>query len=224
MKYLFYLTVLLFTMVSCVQIIDDITIKSDGTGTFKYTINLSSSKMKLNSILALDSLDGKKVPSVAEIQDKIQYFKEKLDKKEGISNIKVDANFTDFIFKFQCDFQSVQNLQKAIKEIILEESKEKDMKELDHNWLSWDGAKLIRSIPTFTTRTTTKLKTEDIEALKTGSYTSITRFDRPIDKFENPLAQLSANKLAVMIRTNPYSLSQNTELLENTIYLSGIKK
>lgn len=224
MKYLFYLTVLLFTMASCVQIIDDITIKSDGTGTFKYTINLSSSKMKLNSILALDSLDGKKVPSIAEIQDKIQYFKEKLDKKEGISNIKVDANFTDFIFKFQCDFQSVQNLQKAIKDIILEESKDKDMKELDHNWLSWDGAKLVRSIPTFTTRTTTKLKTEDIEALKTGSYTSITRFDRPIDKFENPLAQLSANKLAVMIRTNPYSLSQNTELLENTIYLSGIKK
>ena len=224
MKYLFYLTVSLFTLGSCVQIIDDITVKSDGTGTFKYTVNLSSSKMKLNSILALDSLDGKKVPSIADIQEKIQYFREKLEKKEGISNIKVETNFTDFILKFQCDFQSVQALQKAIKEIVLEESKEKDMKELEHNWLSWDGSKLVRSIPTITTETTTRLKAEDAEALKEGTYTSITRFDRPVEKFDNPQAQLSPNKLAVMLRTNPYSLSQNTELLENTIYLSGIRK
>lgn len=224
MKYIFGLLILLFSLGSCVEIIDDLTVKSDGSGTFKYTVNLSSSKVKINSLLALDSLDGKKVPSIAEIQEKIQYYKAKLEKKEGLSNVKADANFTDFILKVQIDFDNIQSLQKAIKEIVIEENKELETKELDHNWLTWDGTKLTRSIPPLPEKASQRIKKEDAEALQKGNYISITRFDRPVEKFENPQAQLSANKLAVMVKTNPYSLSQNTELLENTIYLSGIKK
>lgn len=224
MKYIFGLLILLFSLGSCVEIIDDLTVKSDGSGTFKYTVNLSSSKVKINSLLALDSLDGKKVPSIAEIQEKIQYYKAKLEKKEGLSNVKADANFTDFILKVQIDFDNIQSLQKAIKEIVIEENKELESKELDHNWLTWDGTKLTRSISPLPEKASQRIKKEDAEALQKGNYISITRFDRPVEKFENPQAQLSANKLAVMVKTNPYSLSQNTELLENTIYLSGIKK
>ena len=214
----------IFSLGSCVEIIDDLSIKSDGSGTFKYTINLSSSKVKINSILALDSLDGKKVPSIAEIQEKVKFYKEKLGAKEGISNVKVDANYTEFIFKFQCDFTNIQILQKSIKEIIREENTDWVNKDSDHNWLVWDGNKLTRTIPKLPASAQEKIKKEDTEALQKGSYISITRFDRPIEKFENTQAQMSANKMAVMIKTNPYSLSQNTELLENTIYLSGIKK
>jgi hypothetical protein len=214
----------IFSLGSCVEIIDDLSIKSDGSGTFKYTINLSSSKVKINSILALDSLDGKKVPSIAEIQEKVKFYKEKLAKKEGISNVKVEANYTEFIFKFQCDFTNIQILQKSIKEIIREENADWVNKDSDHNWLVWDGNKLTRTIPTLPATAQERIKKEDTEALQKGSYISITRFDRPVDKFENTQAQMSANKMAVMIKTNPYSLSQNTELLENTIYLSGIKK
>ena len=66
---------------------------------------------------------------------------------------------------------------------------------------------------------TKKLKSEDIELLKQGNYTSITRFERLVDRFENDNAILSKNKMAVMIKTNPYLLSQSYNLLENTIYL-----
>jgi hypothetical protein len=216
--------ILLFCLGSCVEIIDDLTLKSDGSGTFKYTINLSASKVKINSILALDSLEGKKVPSIAEIQEKVKFYKEKLMKKEGISNVKADVNYTDFILKFQCDFTNIQILQRSIKEILAEENPEWVNKDADHNWLIWDGSKLTRSIPRIPEKTVQKIKKEDTESLMKGSYISITRFDRPVEKVENTLAQISANKLAVMVKTNPYSLSQNTKLLENTIYLSGIKK
>ena len=67
---------LFFAMVSCVDIVDDISIKSDGTGTFKYSVNLSASKVKVNSILALDSLDGKKVMKLPEIKENVKTFKE----------------------------------------------------------------------------------------------------------------------------------------------------
>lgn len=214
---------ILFGLTSCIEIIDDITLKNDGSGTLKYSINLSSNKVKINSILALDSLEGKKVPSIAEIEAEIISFKNKLDAKTGISQVIVDYNFTDFIFKIQCDFTSVSALQTAIKEVVQELSKEKNMPELDHNWLSWDGTKIVRSIPDITTKRVKELKPEDIELLKTGNYTSISRFERMVEKFDNPSATLSKNKLAVMIRTNPYALSQNSNILENTIYLSPIK-
>ena len=79
---------LLFIMPSCIEILDDIKFNIDGSGTFKYTVNLSSSQVKLNSILALDSLDGKKVPSLPEIQEKMEEDHELLKKFE-INGLKI---------------------------------------------------------------------------------------------------------------------------------------
>ena len=97
------------------------------------------------------------------------------------------------------------------------------MPELEHNWLNFDGTKLVRSIPDISIKKTKDMKPEDIEQMKQGNYTSITRFERIVDKFDNPSATLSKSKMAVMVRSNPYALLQNSNLLENTIYLSPIK-
>lgn len=212
-----------FSLSSCIEIIDDITLKNDGSGTLKYTINLSESKVKINSILALDSLDGKKVPSIPEMEERIASFKKKLSAQTGISNVTIESNFTNYIFKLQCDFTNVVALQNALKDVIEEESKEKNIPELDQNWLSWDGSKMTRSIPEITVKKTKEIKTEDIELMKQGNYTSITRFERAVEKFDNAAAVLSKNKMAVMIKTNPYALTQNSNILENSIYLSPIK-
>lgn len=214
---------LFFGLTSCIEIIDDISINNDGSGTMKYTINLSSSKVKINSLLALDSLDGKKVPTIAEIEAKINSFKSKLESKSGVSNVSIDYNFSDFIFKLQCDFTNVNSLQSALRDVIQEETKEKNIQELEYNWLSWDGTKMTRSIPEITVKKTKELKQDDIDLMKQGSYTSISRFERAVEKFDNTSATLSKNKMAVMIRTNPHALSQNSDILENIIYLTPIK-
>lgn len=217
------LLVILLSFNSCIEIIDDISIKNDGSGTLKYTINLSSSKIKINSILALDSLDGRKIPTIAEIEEKILSFKRKLEAKPGISNVTFEYKLDDYIFKLQCDFTNVTALQTALKEVIQEESKEKNIPELEEAWLNWDGTKMIRSIPEITVKKTKDFKQEDIELMKLGNYTSISRFERTVDKFDNATATLSKNKMAVMVRTNPYALTQNSKILENTIYLTPIK-
>lgn len=215
--------ILSFGLTSCLEIIDDVTVNNDGSGTLKYTINLSASKVKINSILALDSLEGHRVPSKDEIAERLSSFQKKLDSKAGISNVTVLSDFTDYIFKINCDFASIEALQTAIKDVIKEETQEKNLKELEHNWMSWDGNKLVRSIPDITIERTKALKAEDAELLKQGIYTSITRFQRPIEKFDNTNATVSKNKLAIMIRTNPYLLTQDYNLLENTIYLTPTK-
>lgn len=222
-KSISFFVLIVAILTSCIEIIDDLTIRNDGSGKLKYTINLSASKLKLNSILALDSLDGHKVPTIQELQEQLTLFKNKLAKKEGISSVVVESNFTDFIFKVECEFTSVLLLQDALKELVSEEMKDENISELHQNWLSWDGHKLIRSIPELTIQKTKKLKDEDIALLKQGNYTSITRFERPVEKFDNASAILAKNRLAVMVKRNPYDLIQNPNLLENVIYLSSSK-
>ena len=202
---------------------DDLTIHADGSGTFRYNINLSSNKIKVNSILALDSLDGQKVPKIEDIKEKVQQFIKTLDAQNGISNVKIEENYTDFILKLSCDFTNILLFQEGIKTTISTITKEKNISELNHNWITWDGTKLTRSIPSITLNKVKELKQSDIEQLKIGTYTSISRFDKPVEKIGNPLAVLSKNKLAVMIKTDTYSLKENPSILENVIYLYSNK-
>lgn len=219
MKYFFFF--LLFALVSsCIEISDDLTLNNDGSGTLRYKINLSASKIKVNSILALDSLNGKPVPSKAEISAKINEFVRILDAQVGISNVLIEENYTDYIFKFSCDFTSIRNLQDGIKLSLAQISNDKLSTSAEQFWLSWDGNTLVRSIPTYVTQQIKNHKLEEEEKLKEGVYTSIARFERPVASFENKLSTLSKNQMAVMVRTNTFDLKNNQHLLDNTIVLT----
>ncbi len=210
---------IVFSFSSCIEILDDLTLNNDGSGTFKYSINLSSSKVKVNSLLALDSLDGKKVPSIDDISLKIKEVVSQLKESNGISNVQMESNYTDFIFKIQFDFSSLKNLQEAVVSIVKSESKGTNYKEIESRWLTFDDDKLVRSIPQITIEKANQFKKEDADLLRLGSYTSITRFERDVVSFENSDAKQAKNNRAVMLRANAYSLTQNPSLLDNTIYL-----
>lgn len=216
----FLCIVILFSLYSCIEISDDITIHNDGSGTFRYKINLSESKIKVNSILALDSIDGKPVPSIAQISSKVNEFVRLLDAQAGISNVLVEENYTDFIFKFSCDFTSIKQLQDAIRLSIAQISKDKLTSPADQYWLSWDGNTLIRNVPSYLTQQIKSYKIQEVELLKEGVYTSIARFDRPVVSFQNKTATLSKNQMAVMVRANTFALKENQHLLDNTITLA----
>ena len=219
MKYL--LLFFLFGLVaSCIEISDDLTLNNDGSGTLRYKINLSASKVKVNSILALDSLDGKPVPSKTQISAKINEFVRLLDAQVGISNVLIEENYTDYIFKFSCDFTSVRNLQDGIKLSLAQISNDKYNTSAEQFWLSWDGNTLVRTIPAYVTQHIKNYKLENEEILKDGIYTSIARFERPVATFENKLGTLSKNQMAVMVRTNTFDLKSNQHLLDNTIVLT----
>ena len=87
MRLLLFLFLFLASLSSCIEILDDITFNADGSGELNYTINLSSSKLKINSILALDTLSGKKVPNKEEIQAKVSELLKVLNCQEGLSDV-----------------------------------------------------------------------------------------------------------------------------------------
>lgn len=220
MKIFFYFFTLLFIFSSCVEIIDDLSLNPDGSGDFKYTVNLSSSKVKINSILALDSLDGKKVPSISEISSKLNKLMNDFKTKEGITEVELKTDYTNFVFKLSCHFSSVEQLQTAIKEVVIAENRGRETKEINHSWISFEGNKLTRSIPQITINKVRKINQEESNLLKQGKYTSITRFGKIIQTFENEKARVSKNQKAIMVQTNPYALIHNPQLLDNIIYLT----
>lgn len=220
-RYIPFLFLILLSLSSCVEIIDDLSLNADGSGTFKYTVNLSSSKVKINSILALDSLDGRKVPSLDEIKGDINRLVEAFKTKEGVSNVNLDANYEDYLFKISCDFNSLLDLQNAIKEVIKEETSYKDTPELEHNWLSLEKNVLERSVPQITIEKAKEIKQSEKDLLKEGSYTSITRFTQVIEDYKNQNSRVSKNGMAIMVKTDPYSLIEDHHLLDNTIYLKS---
>ncbi len=219
-KLLFILLgVCLLIFQSCIEIIDDLTIHDDGSGKLKYAINLSSSRIKVNSILALDSLDGKRVPSIAEIKEKIAQFRQTLRMQKGITSVEIAENYSDFIFKFECEFTSVTLLQDGIKKTFSIISNDQSISDLEFLWIFFDSKILKRSVPSIALEKLHKLNQNDLELLKTGTYTSITRFDKVVNEFTNPLSKLSKDKKSLMLKTDTYSLKNKHSLLENTIKL-----
>lgn len=222
-KLVFGFLIVLFSMTSCIDIFDDLTIHNDGTGTYKYTVNLSASKLKINSILALDSLDGKKVPSIQDIKSEINRIKTTFEEKEGISNVAIESDYENFLFKIQCDFENVEALESAILSIIKTENLVKNLEYLAEGWFKFDANTFTRSIPSIYIEKSKELNPTEIQLLTEGKYRSITRFDREIEKFENQNGKLNPTKTAIALQTNIYSLINNSKLLENTIYLSPLK-
>ena len=219
-KFILFLFIITgFCTTSCIEIIDDIFIKNNGSGTFKYTINLSSSKVKVNAFLSLDSIKGQRIPKLNEIKEKINLFKNSLSTQPGISNVLINENYIDYIIKIQCDFDNISSLQNGIKEAFLIFYSKKD----ENDWIKWDGKTLNRSTPKTSFPQMLDFGNKDDELLKQGNYISISRFDNTIFKFSNTNSTLSKSKSALMLKVNAFELKQNINLIENQITINKTK-
>jgi len=219
-KKLFILLFPVLMLSSCIEIIDDLTLNLDGSGTLKYTINLSASKVKVNSILALDSLNGKKVPKIEEIESKIIQFREKLKNEPGIKSVQTEFNKVDLIAKITLDFSSLDELQKGIKSVLTQLDPSIKYNEDYSEWILWDHKSLQRMIPKIVEERIKNETHSDQELLNTGTYTCISRLPKTIHTTSNPACKLNPTKTAAMLRINAWALKLNPSLLEHTLTLS----
>ena len=207
---------LILLLTSCIEIIEDLKLNSDGSGTFKYSINLSQSKTKTSAILDLDNLYGEKIPKIFEIKQKISLLKKTLKEQEGIANVTITEDYENYIVRLQCDFKNVEMLEKALKNSV---SKLYQTNDYDYDWICYKGNTLIRKTPVLYLDDIRKFGDKDIDKLKTGTYTSITRFTSKIDTFENIYSIKSKSNMALMIKVSPDMLLINQNLLDNKIKL-----
>jgi hypothetical protein len=198
-------------LTSCVEIIEDLKINADGSGTFKYIINLSSSKTKVKTYLALDSLDGKKVLKQSEIHAKISNIKLTIKNQTGISKVIISEDYENYIVKLELDFDNVENLENALKMVFKEFYPENSY---DHDWISYTNKTLIRNIPTFQNEYLLTYTSNDLDQ---GTYASIVRFPTKIESCTSDIAIKSKSGTAIMIKVPADLLIDNPLLLTNTI-------
>lgn len=203
------LIISLLALTSCFEIIEEIDLKSDGTGTMTYTLNLSKSKSKLASIMLLDSINGYKVPSRADIQKGLEDIVSELSKAEGISNIKKTADYDNFVFSVKCDFNSVQNINKISNQI----SSNQSYKPIKSSYV-FDGDKGFfkrsYSHSEDITKQYNKLKSENKKVFDDASYTVIYRFENQVTSQNNQKAKVSKSKKAVMQRVSAMDVINGT--------------
>lgn len=205
---------------SCFEFIEEINLNNDGSGIMQLTLNLSQSKSKVASVLLLDSVNHYKVPDKQEIQNKMNEAVGYLRKQNGISNVKSNIDFSNYIATITFSFRELGQINNITKNLLAQQN-------ISGNNLSAYGFNRLTNMffrsykyLSETKKQYDKLKNEDKEIFKSASYTSIYRFQRTIATQTNPGAQISKSQKAVMQKCSVMDLINGTAMLNNVIQLN----
>jgi len=202
----------------CFEVIEEITLHDDGSGSVMMTVNVSRSKTKLKSIMLMDSINNYRVPTEADIRSNMSKMIAEINKIDGVSNVSHKMNFDDFIFSVSCDFRDIEVLNSVITHF----STEGERSALKtHKQFSFDsGSKVfVRNYHYNLSEEISRVKKKDREVLEEASITTLYRFDSEIKSATNTDAKIAGNKKAVMIKIPVQDMISNKKNIKNTITL-----
>lgn len=204
---------------SCFEVVEEIQLNENGSGQFALIINMSESKVKLNSIMSLDSIQGHKVPSRAEINRQMGNIKQKLSSIQGISSAQVNFDYNEFIGTVKFSFKNVDQINAAMRAIMeTYRVKEYSIPYYQYNVTHKLFTRTFHTLPQTMTQYN-KLKREDREIFQKARFTSVFKFNKEIRQSDNTLARVSNNKKAVMQQTNMHNVITNTTKINQSITL-----
>ena len=211
---------LLFSFTSCFQIIEEINMNNDGSGVATITLNMSSSKTKLASVMLLDSVNGYRVPSESDIRKAINEAVVYLQKTEGIRNVKQTVDLNNYIGSITFSFENINNINNLTSQIL---------KQQKVNYSSPSSYSFVPSRGTFIRKYQPvengkvqylKLKEEDRTVFKQATYTSIYRFQKNILNSANPRAVISKSGKAIMLKCSVEDVITGKTNISNQITIS----
>ena len=114
------------TLSGCLHILEEVTLKNDGSGTYKMTLDMSEIKsmMEMFKGMAPDSLSGDSTNvsmdaagdnGMSEMGQQLSNVAQTLKGVEGLSNVTEINDTTAFSFGYTFDFANVAALNKAMK-------------------------------------------------------------------------------------------------------------
>jgi hypothetical protein len=203
---------------SCFEIIEQVFIKNDGSGNFQLVINLSKSKTRVNSIMKMKTVNGHDVPSKAEISEKVAAIEKTIAGTAGISNVKTNLDFTNYIATLTCDFSKVAQLNTVVKNI---NDKEKGKQKIEKSFDLDAATNMFSRLNKFQFREDyNKMSNADKEIFSGANYTAIYKFEKPVAQVSNKDANVSPSKKAVMLKLNVLDIITNKKSIENKITIT----
>ena len=209
---------------SCFDIIEEINLNKDGSGTMLFTINMSKSKTKLASIMLLDSVNGYKVPSEDDIDIALKDVVSHLKKTKGISNIKQTKDFKNYIFSVSCDFANITSLNAIGSELIKKQNKRGKTNFSTQNFAYNATEKTFERKFTYDPsikKSFDYLDSENKKVFKDASYTAIYRFKENIQRASNTKAKIAPSKKAILLHVDAMAFIQGKQSIQNKIKLSN---
>ncbi len=214
-----FLLLVLLLCNSCFEIIEQVTVKSDGSGSLQLVLNLSKSKTKLNSISKMKTINGHSVPGKDEVTKKINDLEKTIKKTAGISNVKTILDFDNYIATLTCNFVKVENVNAVVKNIADKENSKNKLVEKSYEYNT--ATKIFSRLNKVSVKDNyQKMSNADKEIFATANYTGIFRFDDLVTATSNKESNIAASKKAVMLKLNVLDIITNKKSLENKITLS----
>lgn len=207
-------------MSSCFDVVEEVDLKSNGSGKIKAIVNLSKSKTKVASLMKLDKIDAVKIPTEQEIRTQASKINTILKNTKGISNVQYSLDFNNYIGTISCDFADIDALNTFTKAL----SAQFKTALSDYSTYAYDkNTKTLTRTYKYNNqgqKELKKLKPENQQSLQDAYYTYIYRFDSTIKSQKNATAKVSPNKKAVLLKVNVVDIVNGKVNLSNTITLN----
>ena len=113
--YRYFLVLFFLPLTSCFEIVEEMKVNRDGSGTFALSVDLSQSKARLDNFRKQDSVMGARVPKAPEITRELEKVKQTLAGVSGISNVQYTEDFITYKFSFSFSFSRISALDQGIK-------------------------------------------------------------------------------------------------------------
>lgn len=220
MKKVQYILLIIVSLIqtSCFEIIEDITLKKDGSGSMQYTLNFSQSMTKIKSLLIMDEVEGYKIPTERKIQFEFDKIVAVSKRVEGIFNVTNFADMDNYIFTYSCDFSSVENLNTLVDSIRSFKSN-KNFKDGKYFNYSKGDKTFVRFDNTAIKDFYQKLSDSEKTIFNGSVYTCVYKFENEIDSLSNNNAKLSLSKKAVLLKLEILEVLNSHSTIKNQIQL-----
>ncbi|CAA9194541.1 hypothetical protein FLA105534_00200 [Flavobacterium bizetiae] len=207
-KFLAFCCCLLLT--SCFEITERIKHHDDQSGEYTLMVDFSKSWFKTKSAIFLEEVDGVKIPNEQEISQKLEDFKTKALKIDGISNVTTKADFDSYVFIIKLNYANLKALNAVVNTI-------NNQRDQIHFSGSVKNFERIASYPVPEKVVKDPKKKKDLEE---ANIIAIYTFDKDVQSVENANSKISKNKKTVFLKQSMYSVLKKSTLMNNTIQLT----
>ena len=167
----------------------------------------------------MKTVNGHDVPSKAEINKRVTDLATTVKQTTGISNVKTNIDFDNYIATFSCDFTKITGLNAAVKNIGLKENSQSKAIEKSYDFNAGTG--IFSRLNKYSLKNDyDKMSNADKEVFAGAGYTSIYRFENNVISSSNADSKIAATKKAVMLKLNALDIIRNKKSIENNITLS----
>ncbi|GAA3761034.1 hypothetical protein [Flavobacterium ginsengiterrae] len=197
-------------LTSCFEITERIKHHDDQSGEYTLMVDFSKSWFKTKSAIWLEEVDGVKIPNEKEISAKLNDFKDKASKIDGITNVSTKTDFDNYIFIIKLNYANLKALNAVVNTI-------NNQRDQIHFSGSDKTFERIASYPVPEKVVNDPKKKKDLEE---ASITAIYTFDKDVAAVNNAQSKISKNKKTVFLKQSMYSVFKKSTLMNNTIQLT----